>query len=563
MSNQNNNLDPASIHAWLQKNNIKNEKGEPIEFLNHLFLYDIYRDPANQLVAMKGAQIGFSTMAILKNIYDSWSKRLEIIYTLSTDHDASAFVSSKVDRIIANNPILSQYVQTKDSVEQKAIGRSMIYFKGTWTKKAAITTTADRLVHDEKDSSKLEVIAEYQSRLQHSKHKQTHMFSHPSLPETGVHADWLKSDQKYWHITCQKCKYRQFLNWDTENPRKMSIDFKLREFICKKCGGILDRKTRATGQWVARYPTRQISGYWIPLLIAPWITAGDIIDRYNDPRTTKEFFYTKVLGLPYADGTAKLLRHHFLQNLTNKPHAPTAEERVVIGIDTGLHLDYVIGNQCGLFYHGQAKDYDELDRHMQRWPQAIAVIDQGGDLIGSRKFYDKWRGRVYLCMLGGDRKTKELVDWKKKDEHGNAIADRNRMIQLVVDEFREQRIPVHGTEADWTDYWLDWNNLMKIKVLDEETNQVKGYKWIRNGRDHLALATVFWRVGMDRFPGRGFIYNPPSESSLLVPNSYMINPNGTVDVDIHKLMGGTKEEYDLGVKLVLDALEEDEYDWRD
>src|SRR3989344_2113525 len=135
-----------SIHTWIRKYRIKNEKGDLIEFKNHLFLYDIYRDQSPQIVCMKAAQIGFSTLAILKNIFDAWSKHLEIIYTLSTDHDAAAFVSGKVDRIVANNPVLKDYVAYKDSVEQKSIGKSMIYFKGTHTKKAAITITADRLV---------------------------------------------------------------------------------------------------------------------------------------------------------------------------------------------------------------------------------------------------------------------------------------------------------------------------------------------------------------------------------------------------------------------------------
>lgn len=334
-----------SIHTWIRKYRIKNEKGDPIEFKNHLFLYDIYRDQAPQIVCMKAAQIGFSTLAILKNIFDAWSKHMEIIYTLSTDHDAAAFVSGKVDRIVANNPILKDYVADKDSIEQKSIGKSMIYFKGTHTKKAAITITADRLVHDEKDSSKLDVIADYQARLQHSKYKQTHQFSHPSLPETGIHADWLKSDQKRWVITCPHCKREQTISWNTEDPRKMSIDIERKEFICKNCQGVIDDKTRATGKWKAIYPERTISGYWIPLLIAPWVSAAEIVDKYQDQNTTSEFFSTKVLGRPYADGTAKLLRQHFLQNLTGKITFPDKNDRVIIGVDTGKQLDFVIGNK--------------------------------------------------------------------------------------------------------------------------------------------------------------------------------------------------------------------------
>lgn len=562
-------IDPASfsIHTWIRKYRIKNEKGELIEFKNHLFLYDIYRDQAPQIVCMKAAQIGFSTLAILRNIYDAWSKHLEIIYTLSTDHDAAAFVSGKVDRIIANNPILRDYVTDKDSIEQKAVSKSMIYFKGTHTKKAAITTTADRLVHDEKDSSKLDVIADYQARLLHSKHKQTHQFSHPSLPETGIHADWLKSDQKHWFIRCPKCKREQFLNWDTENPRRMSVDIERKIFICKFCQGPIDDKTRADGWWKAKYPGRPVSGYWIPLLIAPWVSAADIIARYQDPNTTPEFFATKVLGLPYADGTAKLLRQHFIQNLTGKLACPDTNDRVVIGIDTGKNLDFVIGNKQGLFRFGTCKDYSTLDGYMKLWPRAVAVIDYGGDFVARQAFFEKWRGRVYLCTLTGDRATKELINWKSGNEHGFATADRNRMIQFTIDHFRDKRIPVHGTEGDWLEYWLDWNNLSKMKVLDPDTNQVKGYKFIRSGRDHLALATVFWMVGMQRFAGVGAIINPETGYR---PNGYIIDPDNTVSFNPDQMFGDDLYDASASVEAGLKNPDEDPwwaksegYDWRD
>lgn len=536
-----------SIHEWIRVNKIKNEKGEPIDFEKHLFLYDIYRDRAKNLTVMKAAQVGMSTAEILKNHFDAKRYKLDIIYTLPTDNDVKVFVGGKVNRIIANNPCMLADVADKDSVEQKQVGNSMIYFRGTWTKKSAIMVAADRLSHDEKDSSKLDIISDFQARTQHSRYKQTHTFSHPSLPETGVHADWLQSDQKHWFVKCPHCGKWQFLSWNTEDPKKMSVDFERKAYVCKKCRGILPDSARAKGQWVAKYPERSKdwSGYWVSLLMAPWVSAADLIAKFQHPDTTPEFFWTKMLGLPYADGTSKLLREHFMQNLTGALWAPGPDERVIVGIDTGLRLDYVMGGKDGLFFQGDCNDYDELDGIMKRWPKAIAVIDQGGDLIGSRKFYERWTGRVFLCSLAGDRKTKELVKWGKGDEHGAVTADRNRMIQLVVDEFRDKRIRVHGSEGEWYEYWLDWNNLSKIKVLDPDTNQVKGYKWVRSGRDHRALATVFWRVGMSRFSGVGSIVAPTTERK---PNSYMVDPSQTASFD-------PKEFFDK-------MEEEEESDWR-
>lgn len=536
-----------SIHDWITQEEIKNEKGQLIDFDTHPFLFDIYGDQSKDLTVMKAAQVGMSTAEIIKNHFDAKQNKIDIIYTLPTDNDRNAFVGGKVNRIIANNPSMIEDVKDKDSIEQKQIGNSMIYFRGTWSKKAAIMVAADRLSHDEKDSSKLDVIADYQSRTQHSQYKQTHTFSHPSLPETGVHADWLRSDQKHWFVKCPHCNHWQYLSWNTEIVSKMSIDLERRMFVCKKCREELPSWAIATGQWVAKYPDRPMSGYWVPLLIAPWITAGEIIDKFQHPDTTPEFFWTKVLGLPYADGSSKLLRKSFFQNLTNKRWAPGKEERVIIGVDTGLRVDFVLGTKAGLFHHGDCEDYSELDVFMKRWPRAIAILDGGGDILRTRAFKEKWPGRVFLCYLTGDKKKNEMVSWGTGDEQGAATADRNRLIQLVVDEFRYKRIPVHGTMDDWFEYWLDWNNLSKMKVLDPDTNAVKGYKWIRSGRDHRALATVFWRVGMRRFAGMGSVIK--AETSTPKPNSYVVDPDGTVGMN-------PRELFDKDVEKSVDALEE-------
>ena len=529
-----------SIHDWIIQEGIKNEKGEPIEFDSHPFLFDIYADQSQNLTIMKAAQVGLTTAEILKNHFDAKQYKMDIIYTLPTDSDVRVMVGGKVNRIIANNPCMLSDVADKDSVEQKQVGNSMIYFRGTWTKKSAMMIPADRLAHDEKDASKLDVIADYQARMQHSKFKQTHTFSHPSLPETGVHADWLQSDQKHWFVKCNHCNHWQFLSWDTENDNKMSVDFNLKAFVCKRCRKVLPKYVIREGQWVAKHPGRPWSGYWVPLLIAPWVTAEDLIKKFQHSDTTPEFFWTKILGLPYADASSKLLRDSFFQNLTGTQYAPTKDDRIIMGIDTGLRLDYVLGDKKGLFFHGDCSDYRELDNIMQRWEKCIAVIDAGGDLIGSRAFAEKWSGRVFLCYFGGDKKKNEIFDWGKGDEHGAVTVDRNRGIQLVVDEFRTKRVAVHGVEQDWFEYWLDWNNLAKIKVLDPDTNATKGYKWVRSGRDHRALATVCWRAGMSRFAGMGSIINPIDTPNK--PNSYMIDPDQTVSFNPKEFFDKTDEE---------------------
>jgi len=535
------------VDAWIEHWQIKNEKGDPIEWFKHQFLLDIYNDQSDNLVVMKPAQVGLSTLEILKNIRDAETHKMDIIYTLPTDGDVGIFVGGKVNRIIANNAHLEVLTADKDSIEQKQIGQSMIYFRGTFTKKAAIMITADRLVHDEKDSSKQDVIADYQARLQHSKFKQTHVFSHPSVKNSGVDIEWQISDQKEWFIVCPHCQHTQILTWNMEDPRRMSVDITNKEFICKKCHGILDWHARAKGRWRAKKGTEKAkwSGYHISLLMAPWVTAKDIIDKYNEVmsgKQTMDFFYNKVLGLPYA-GSGNAVSEDTIKG------AVTSEKslypgRMVIGVDTGIQLRYVYGNKQGLLGYGQMKDYmpdsvnklalnQTLEYFLKTFADSIMIVDQGGDIIGSRKLREKYPGRVYLCHYARDRKTMQLIRWGDKDEYGNVLADRNRMIQLVIDEYRDKRIKLYrGSPEDWHEYWLHWSHIYRIK--EDDTLGVPRYIWMRSDRDDWVHATVYWRIGVDRFGGRGGIVGVNDTPE---PNSYLMNPDNTVDFDPHSMFG--------------------------
>jgi len=527
----------GGVIAWIVDNEIKNEKGDLIEFYDHPYQFDIYLDPADNLVVLKPAQVGLSTVEVIRNHFDAQNEKMDIIYTLPTDNDVGVFVGGKVNRIIANNPCMMISTKDKDTIEQKAIGKSMVYFRGTWTKKAAIMITADRLVHDEKDSSKQDVVADYQARLQHSRFKQTHVFSHPSVPNNGVDVEWNLSDQKEWFIKCPHCQKEQILTWNTEDSRRMSINIETREFVCKKCGGVLSDDDRRDGRWVKKTnkPVKW-SGYHVSLLMSPRHSAGDIIDKYNEVllgKQTMDYFYNKVLGLPYAGGGNSVTQETILGRVTNEKNL--YKGRMVIGVDTGVKLRYVYGNRQGLLGFGECNNYtpDEVNKlpldqtleyFLKKFDNSIMVIDQGGDIIGSRKLRAKYPGRVFLCHYARDRKTMQLMRWGEGEENGNVNVDRNRMIQLVIDEFREKRLSLYrGTEEQWYDYWLHWSHI--YRTVEEDTLGVKQYVWHRSDRDDWVHATVYWRVGVDRFGGTGFIHNPSPEPEK---NSYIVNPDQTV-----------------------------------
>lgn len=500
---------------WIAKYKIKTETGLPLTFKNHTFLYDIYNDLSPLQAILKAPQIGATLMETIKSLWVAKKLKKDIIYTLPTQNDVEDMAGGKVNRIIAQNPILQQWVKEHDTVEQKTVGDNIVYYRGTWTNKQAMMVSSGLNLHDEVDASKQEVIEQYETRLQAQASGWRWYFSHPSLPGIGVDKYWQQSDQKHWFVKCEACNERQYLSWPDSIQNK--------QYVCKECKKILSVDVIRRGEWIKKYNDRAFSGYWISQLMCPWITAAKIIDDYENK--TEDYFYNYVLGLPHIGSNDKLTKDLLMQNLTGNKTLPSTDERIVIGIDTGLRLDYVMGSGAGLFYAGDCKDYGELDEQMQRWPKAMAVIDAGGDLIGSRAFKERWPGRVFLCYTGGDRKNTDEPVWN--DDERMVTASRDKTIQLVIDEFRDKRIPLQGVENDWYNFWLDVNNVHRVRVLDPLTQVLKGFKWVRDGRDHLFMATVYWRIGMMKFGGglASIIGGNKRER----PTSPTMNPDGTSD----------------------------------
>jgi len=516
-------LENISIIEWIRKHEIKTETGDDYTWDNYKFMYDPMRDMHPKQAILKAAQIGFSTLAIIKAFWIAKNKRIDIIYTLPTATDVNQFAGGKINRLIAQNPILQEWVKDKDTVAQKTVGDNIIYYRGTFTQKAAMMVSSDLNIYDEVDASKQDVVEQYSTRLQASDYKWEWYFSHPSLEDFGVDVYWKKSDQHHWFITCPHCKKEQFISYPE------SINHETEQYICKKCKEVLEDKDRENGRWVARYKDREYRGYWIPLLINPRVSAKEILAYKRNK--TPEYFFNKVLGLPYSGSQNKVSRETIMQNVVEK--LPDYEDRIVIGGDTGLTTHLVVGNASGIFYISSKPGYDDLEMLLKRFPTSIAVLDAQGDLQKPRDLQEKYPNRIWLCYYRPDRKSQEFAKWNEDDN--TLSVDRNQTIQLVIDEYTGKRIPLLGTTSDYEEYWEHWKNI--YAEVEENSIGVPIKKWKRNGDDHLVHGTVYWRIGMDRFgKGKGLVLGAGS-INFGTKRGYELNPAGLANApDIKKLM---------------------------
>ncbi len=509
-------LDKISIHSWINSNQIKVESGQDLDFHDHRYLFDPYRDQSPQLVCLKAGQIGFSVMAILKTIWLALYRGLNIGYILPTVDMVQKFVGSKVNAIAQQNPIVGNAMKDKDSITLKQIGSSFIHYLGAQTERSAIMLSLDLLVSDEHDKSPQDILETYNSRLQHSKYGWKWVFSNPTLPDVGVDRFWQMSDQKRWYVNhCGK----PFLFDES------CVDFQAEIYRCPHCQGEITRENIRMGDWYNKDGIRwtgsivgsyEWSGWWIPLWINPMISAKRICEYKRN--STREYFYNFVAGLPYVNTNDALSQSKLEKNLSIEVNPRTS--RTIIGLDTGHNLHYTMLNKEGIFYHGYCKSvdenrqeggslnydpYDEIDKIMKDDSSAILIADQGGDLIGVRKLQDKYQGRVILCWFTKETKNQEITRWID-EENGigvsKVLVDRNRMVQLVVDQLNEARATFNGTLEDWQPFFNHCLNIYRVKEMSGEENDPQyGWRWVwkRKGADHWFMSMVYALVGFDKY----------------------------------------------------------------
>lgn len=496
MNGENNSLkaiEDQSIHAWITNNQVRTETGEVLDFKKYFFLYDIYRDTSDLICCTKCAQIGFTTYEILKTAHECKNDKIDILYVLPTADDVKRFSGGKTNKIIAWNPVLQSWTKDKDSVEQKQFGTNTVYYQGSWTERAALMITAKKLVVDEYDRCKQDIVEQYDSRLQSIANPKKAFFSNPSIPDFGISKFYKMSDQKKWHIT-HSCGETYIMD-------EKCINYDKEVYECPHCHGEITDKERQFGEWIAT-STGKWSGYWIPLWIAPWMSASKIAEYKREK--TPEYFANFVAGLPYLGGGDKVMASTLVKCIKNELNDHS--DRIVIGVDTGLPIHIVCANKQGFFYYDKLSDpttgkdpYLELEALLLRWDKSIIVADQGGDLIGIRKLQAKYPGRVFLVWYQKDKKNVDLIKWGENEEYGKVVADRNRLIQLFIDEMTDRRIAFNGTEAEWQEYIVHWLNI--YRTWEENALGVKEFRWERQGADHWVHASIYARIGLSRFSG--------------------------------------------------------------
>lgn len=179
---------------------------------------------------------------------------------------------------------------------------------------------------------------------------------------------------------------------------------------------------------------------------------------------------------------------------------------VIIGVSTTSPCNYVIGNKESLFFHRTSEDWSrEIDYYLRalpetgkpRWDNCIIIADQVGDSIGFNNLKDKYKGKIYFVELQKDKLNKEPVTFLAGKEFGKIEADKNRLLQQTIDEFKDKRIPMYGKLSDWEPIYSQWSKLHRVWDKNAQGDPVA--TWETDAPQGFIKAILYWRIGMDKF----------------------------------------------------------------
>jgi len=486
------------------------------------------RDKHKHKVCEKSRQVGVSELFLTEILHFlATHPGTKVCLTFPRDKQLTDFSVTRIAAVFAESPRMAELAGTPNQVFTKKIGDSYLILRSAWESNLGEGIDADMVVLDEKDRMRDKVELAFRECLKSSRYGLLREISTPTLPGRGIDIPFSASDQQVWMVKCEKCGDKQEVHWK-DNIIQVK-DFPLGckelpaesyEFLCRKqsCRGKLDRIN--SGEWVARYPSRNhIRGYHISQLIAPWISATRVMQDKIDFRFPEAWF-NYVCGIP-ATGSLEVLSDKDFE-LSCAGHQLLVERdmkrwsHVSVGIDWGDYSWAVVlgrsavNQRVYLIGIGVFEDLPNekpevvMENYIMPFQPEITIADAGyGKDRNSHLFKklcpNRTEGRFYAQWYNPSQKASRTFQPEFSDPaRARVLVDRTMQLKNVTRavKTREFGFPDLGDEKVRL-LMKHMKSLVPFREIDDETKEI--VETIKNsGEDHLAHALASAALGMEK-----------------------------------------------------------------
>lgn len=495
-------------------------------YLKHIYANDSF----HEMVIMKAGQMGLSERAVSGLLYDADVNRATGLYLFPNDKLVSDFsaarfgpaVESKVSPYLASILVnASGEERGADKVSLKRVRDNFIYFRGATLKgneksdgvraPQLESIDADSLIVDEFDVMDRRALPIARERLGGSAIKREIILSCPSYAGFGIHREYVKTNQRIWHIKCEHCN-----EWNAIE----SLEMLVKEYdalnrplawngmgeephlACLKCGGQMDRLS--DGEWVPKFPNVEREGYLVLGLVSPRKSLAEIVTALQEiDESDRQQAYNKKVGLPYKSSFALSLTESILNGCRRDYLHGRITGGAWCGVDVGSVMHVVIRDKAtrDQLFAGTVATFEEVSNLMRIYSVTACVIDALPETHKVREFQSAHpRGKVWLAYYGGDSGTENqsFAVWNGKES--KVDIDRTRALDDMLSKFTAasnniktiQHLTIPANAKDIRDYYRQMCAPERQLIKNSKGNQVAVY--VESEADHYAHAENYCNV---------------------------------------------------------------------
>jgi len=495
-------LQKLPLLEWTEKYRII--AGEPfrIDRWPHYFPYlkPIYNDDSRQLVIMKCAQVGVSELAINKSLWALDQHRMDVMYLLPTREEAADFSAGRFDPALEESSYLDRLFIDVKNVGHKRTGAANYYLRGTQKRSQLKSVPIDFLIKDELDEMVQKNLSLADTRLDASPFKWKLDLSTPTVPEFGIHARFLESDQHELHARCPHCgtwqrpTYKDNVEHDGEPPF----------YKCSHCSRPTETFLTWDLEWVAGQPTNGIRGYHLTQLLSPHTTAAELAEFASKPENEQEFYNSK-LGEPHVAKGGQLTEDILNACCEAGYVLPSTGRHCTMGVDVGKVLNVRVSNweRDGDAWQKVARvidtvrEFTELDDLMDQYDVDICVIDALPETRLAKAFADRFKGRVWLAYYNISHKSSEYCIWD--DKKRVVRVQRNLALETMMSRYLTRRLVLPEHAALIPEFYAQLRAPKRVQQRDERTGNMVP-RFLEDGKpDHYAHAEVYDDIAGSRW----------------------------------------------------------------
>lgn len=398
------------------------------------------------LVMMKCAQVGFTVFEMLAAIYLGLRFGPATVGMFLPDMNLAQLKSTERFMPLVRSVPKVHELMTQDAadgsgrvggegnVNRRRIDQALFIF--SWTSGRATTESIpmDVLSFDEVQEMTLEQIEKTYERLSASSIRFMQMGSTANWPDLDIHHWYKRGSQCRFYTRCKVCDSSKPLDDYFPDCIRYDAERRVWRYVCPNGHWLEDTQH---GEWVAEnadadppidtsLPKKdrplRIRSLHFPQFLSPTISAGEILDAYNNAEDMKNFFNRK-LGKPYLDPSQipVTLEHCRAAEKAGIAAGLKWKERArgtFMGIDQmGRFNVHVIkermpdGRQAVVHVEETYSDdpFERSSELMEKYGVQCCVVEINPNYNDAKKFANRHPGRVFICDSFGEIKEGMIV----------------------------------------------------------------------------------------------------------------------------------------------------------